>query len=206
MKKNLIIIIFLFITVLISGCSTKTTTDTDLVPTISTIFYPVEEITKQIVQNKVNVQLVIPRGIDPHSYEPTPNQIISFSNSEVFVTMGGMFEHIEDKIIETNPNIKIIDSTHHIYLIEDKYGHYEHLENYIEVEYHKEQNEVEYHLDITLPNPCYSIIENIEYIGENLVVDLSVEYTASEDMMCSQVLVETHYENEIKQSYELWNI
>lgn len=206
MTKKLIISLFLLITVLIAGCSNQTTDQSTSIPTISTIFYPVEEITKQIVQDKANVVVVIPQGSDPHSFEPTPNQIVTFANSQVFVTMDGMFEHIEEKIINTNSEIKIIDSTHHLHLIEDKHEHEEHTQNYIEIEYHKEHNEIKYHLDVTLPNPCYSVIENIEYVGEDLIIDLSIEYTAPEDMMCTQALVETHFESEIELNQEIHDI
>ncbi len=126
-KKYLVT--FILITVLIfSACtSSSTQTESQILEeveasensiSIVTTFYPVEEITKAIVGNLAEVSVLIGPGIEPHSYEPTPKQIVSLSNSDIFILMDGMFEHVEEELIEANPNLILIESTHNLELID----------------------------------------------------------------------------------------
>lgn len=106
---------------LFMGCSSTTNNyNLNNKSTIVTTFYPVEEITKNIVGNNFNVEVLIPLGIDPHSFEPRVKSIVELSKAGYFVTMGGMFAPIENKIIDANPSIKVIDSTKNINLLMKK--------------------------------------------------------------------------------------
>ena len=147
---------FIVLVVFITGCTTSnveenyTGTESNLVeekPTILTTFYPVEEITKAIVLDTSNVEVLVGAGVEPHSYEPTPSQILSFSKADVFVTMGGMFEHLEKEIVDTNSNIFIIESSHDVKLIKGE-EHDDHHDEHHEEEGHEEDHhEDEHHED-----------------------------------------------------------
>ena len=139
---------FIVLVVFITGCTTSnveenyTGTESNLVeekPTILTTFYPVEEITKAIVLDTSNVEVLVGAGVEPHSYEPTPSQILSFSKADVFVTMGGMFEHLEKEIVDTNSNIFIIESSHDVKLIKGE-EHDDHHDEHHEEEGHEEDH------------------------------------------------------------------
>ena len=149
---------FIVLVVFITGCTTSnveenyTGTESNLVeekPTILTTFYPVEEITKAIVLDTSNVEVLVGAGVEPHSYEPTPSQILSFSKADVFVTMGGMFEHLEKEIVDTNSNIFIIESSHDVKLIKgeehDDHSDEHHEEGHHEDEHHEEDHHEEEH-------------------------------------------------------------
>ena len=117
MKNKINLLLISIIILLFTGCTSNTlnnsttTNNLNQKPTIVTTFYPIHEITKQITQNTANVKILIPSGTEPHSFEPTPKQIIELSNSDIFITMGGMFHKIEEKITQSNTKIKIIQST-----------------------------------------------------------------------------------------------
>ena len=87
-------------------------------------FYPIQEITEAIALGSAEVLVLVPVGVDPHTYDPTPTQIVSLSKADVFIVMGGSFENIEEKILDANPNIKMIDATRTLELIgEDEHDH-----------------------------------------------------------------------------------
>lgn len=149
-KKYLVT--FILITVLIfSACtSSSTQTESQILEeveasensiSIVTTFYPVEEITKAIVGNLAEVSVLIGSGIEPHSYEPTPKQIVSLSNSDIFILMDGMFEHVEEELIEANPNLILIESTHNLELIDGEDHDHDHESEEHEEEDHEHEDE-----------------------------------------------------------------
>lgn len=85
-------------------------TEDDKLSIVAT-FYPLEEISSRVGGDKVRVNSVIPSGVEPHDYEPTPSDFTRLNNADMFVTIGLEFSPIEDKLIESsNKDLKVIDS------------------------------------------------------------------------------------------------
>ncbi|NUM35775.1 MAG: zinc ABC transporter substrate-binding protein [Candidatus Brocadiae bacterium] len=93
---------------------------------IATLF-PQYDFTRQIVQDKVKVVLLLPPGVEPHSYEPTPRDIIEITKSSVFVYTGEHMEPWAQKIVQQSrgKSILILDASKGIELMseEDHEGH-----------------------------------------------------------------------------------
>lgn len=149
MNKVLFIVMLVCSAFLVTGCTSTNTVQEVEKETIATTFFVTDEITKQIVGDKLNVELIIPKEISPHDYEPTPQQLVKLSKANTLVTLGGMFEHIEDEIVEVNSNIKIIESTHNIKLLTEEEGEHHH-EEHSENEHHDEEHDE--HSDETKEN------------------------------------------------------
>ena len=179
----------LLIGVLLASCSSTNTSQqsTKLAdenslsekPTIVTTFYPVEEISKAILGDTANVEVLVGSGVEPHSYEPTPTQIIELSKADSFVTMDGMFEHIEEAIIEANPSIKVIPATQNLPLLkneeEDEHDH--------EDEAHDEHEEEEHEHDHGEYDPhVWLSIENMKTMTQDVLDQLIVLYPEHKDM------------------------
>ncbi len=133
---------------LFAGCNTtqlsENTDNGNKVPTITGSFYPVSEIAKAIGQDTIKVNTIIPIGAEPHSFEPTAKQIVELSKSDAIITMEGMFENIEDKIIDSNKEIRIIDAAHNLELVEiteGEHNHEEHADEHHEKEEHGHEDE-----------------------------------------------------------------
>ncbi|MFT4244317.1 MAG: metal ABC transporter substrate-binding protein [Candidatus Woesearchaeota archaeon] len=132
LQKLVTFISILLLSVVIIGCSSPTSSSesTEGEITIATSFYATHEIVEAIVQDRASTQLMIPRGRDPHSYEPTPRLLQELSRADVFVTMGGMFESVEQALLNVNSNLIVIDSTHNINMIEGhSHDHDDHSHN-----------------------------------------------------------------------------
>jgi len=63
----------------------------------------------------VLVHILIPGGADPHSYEPTPRQLINLSASRIYVKVGTPTFPMESKylstLLERNPLMTVIDTS-----------------------------------------------------------------------------------------------
>lgn len=65
---------------------------------------PLKWLCDQIGSNNVKTQILVRKGQDPHTFEPTPRQIIALSQAKLFFTSGMLFEQkIADKL-EAIPN------------------------------------------------------------------------------------------------------
>ena len=150
---NKLYILLITLIVLISGC-TQVTEETQSLseqkPVITTSFYPVEEITKAIVQDTAEVKVLIGTGVEPHSFEPTPSQIVELSKSDAFIVMGGMFEEVEHSIIDATSELKVIEATHNVELIKgEEHDHHDHdmheKESHDEHEHESHEEEGDHH-------------------------------------------------------------
>ena len=82
-------------------------------------FYPLYEFTKQVGQDKVNVSLLIPPGIEPHDWEPTVNDLQKMHEADLIVINGIGFESWADDIDTVNSDVVIVDTSKGLSLILD---------------------------------------------------------------------------------------
>jgi len=64
---------------------------------------------KQIGQDLVKVDVMVPPGANPHTYEPRPRQMVAISKAKIYFAVGIEFEKANlKKIVSTNPNLKVV--------------------------------------------------------------------------------------------------
>lgn len=78
---------------------------------ISTTIYPLYEVVKQVGGDKVAVTNITPPGVEPHDYEPTPQQLATISKSAMVVHNGTMFEPWLGKFLSDYLGVKVSAST-----------------------------------------------------------------------------------------------
>jgi zinc transport system substrate-binding protein len=108
MKKTLIFLIasMLFLT-LMTGCAAEPEKDvpaaepakSDKIQVMATLF-PQYDFTRQIAGDKAEVTLLLPPGVESHSYEPTPSDIVKIGQSDLFIYTGKYMEAWSGKIID----------------------------------------------------------------------------------------------------------
>lgn len=113
---------FLFISVFfvsLIACSTKTK-ETEPVVTVSIL--PQKFFVNQIAGNWLNVNVMVPTGSSPATYEPTPKQMQSVSNSKLYFAIGhiGFEKAWMNKFKSINPKMKVVDTSKDLALIEEK--------------------------------------------------------------------------------------
>ncbi len=93
--------------------------------TIMTSIFPLEDWTKKIGGDYVDVTNVVPVGADAHSYEPTPNEMISVAEADAFIYNGAGIEAFADSIVGAveNQDVIVLEASGGVDLIEDNHDH-----------------------------------------------------------------------------------
>ncbi len=106
-RQNFLPAILIF--ALISACSPTPASDSpqaDSAILTSTTF--LADITRNIAGDRMKVVSLLPVGADPHSYQPTPQDIARIERSQLIVINGAEYEHFLEALIENNTDKKII--------------------------------------------------------------------------------------------------
>ncbi len=61
--------------------------------------FPYYDFVRQIAGDQVDLQMVIPAGMDSHSFEPTPADIRTIQHADVLISNGGTMEHWLDETL-----------------------------------------------------------------------------------------------------------
>lgn len=62
--------------------------------------YPLKDIAEQVGGDMVNVDFMVPSGASPHTFEPTPSDMIKISKAGIFVIIGSGLEFWAEKAIK----------------------------------------------------------------------------------------------------------
>jgi zinc transport system substrate-binding protein len=150
MKKSLIA---LTITVMLIFTGTscingeKEKNENEKIKVITTIL-PIKHFVEKVGGDKVEVELLIPPGSEPHTYELTPRQLVGISDADLYVKAGQIeFEKANlDKIKEQNEDMLMVNGSEGVELRELESHSHEHGNEH-EEDAHGESDEDEYKED-----------------------------------------------------------
>lgn len=127
----------------------------DKIVVITTLF-PLYDFSQIIGGEKAEVSLLLPPGVEPHSFEPKPSDIAKISKADVFVYTGEFMEPWAQDIIKgiSNKNIIVVDSSVGVNMISASAEHEEHGEH----EHH--HSEIDPHIWLDFDN-VKIIVDNI---------------------------------------------
>lgn len=74
-------------------------------------FYPMYEFSEKVGQEKVDVTLLVPPGVEPHDWEPTIKDVQSLQKADLIVINGIGFEGWVHDLEETNYQGVIVDTS-----------------------------------------------------------------------------------------------
>src|SRR5690554_1937931 len=95
-QKMIALMILATSLILISGCGID-----DDVPDIYASIYPIEYITKRIVEDDLVVKTIYPKGKDVHDYELSPKDMIKISKSKLVLYIGIGLEALIEQSLNT---------------------------------------------------------------------------------------------------------
>ena len=85
--------------------------------TVTTTIYPLYSIAKEVGGDKINLQNLIPFGVEAHGFDPTPSDMAKLSKSDIFITSSDSMEPWKDKIVKSlKIEEKIFDMSEHVKL------------------------------------------------------------------------------------------
>ena len=113
MKKLTIFLLLL----LLCGCITQQEKGEDKIKVVVSI-PPLYEFVKEIGKDRVEVEILLPPGANPHTFEPTPKQIKYLQNADLIIINGGGLEFWIDNLLKLKgTKAKVIDTSKGVQLI-----------------------------------------------------------------------------------------
>jgi zinc transport system substrate-binding protein len=104
---------------LLAGCSFQSPFLSKGKVRIVVSFYPLEFMVRQVAGDHAEVVTVIPSGLDPHDYDPTPKGLSEAYSGQLFLYSGASLEPWADRIrpeLESE-GIKVIKMSEHVDLL-----------------------------------------------------------------------------------------
>ncbi len=133
----------------------KKNTDNGKINITTTIFAPYDFV-RQIAGEKVNLSMLLPPGAESHSFEPTPQDIITIQNSDIFIYVGGETDKWVARILQSmnTADMEILSMMDTVDLVEeeivegmedDDHGHDHDGEHHDEEAEHEEHTDEDHH-------------------------------------------------------------
>jgi zinc transport system substrate-binding protein len=122
MKKSFIV---LFLLISLSFAHTALAEPIKVVVSI----HPLYDITKQIGKDNVLIKTLLPPAASPHTFEPTPKQMMELHDARIFIKIGAGLEFWAERIVKavSNKNLIVVDLSKDMPLIygthKHKHGH-----------------------------------------------------------------------------------
>ena len=109
MAKRVLILVMAIL--LLSGCADLVTPVETSSIQVAVSIPPQAWLVKRIAGDLVNVHTMVGPGDDPHTYEPTPAQMVALTKSDIYFTIGIEFEDAwMPKLSNSNQGMKVVAS------------------------------------------------------------------------------------------------
>jgi len=99
--KRRILCCWLLAALLLSGCGSRTVSEEDGRLDVVCSLFPYYDFVRAIGGEYVDAQLLIPAGRETHSFEPTPLDVITVAQADVFLYNGGESEYWVEEILDS---------------------------------------------------------------------------------------------------------
>src|SRR5271157_5283737 len=89
--------------------------------TVVASLFPLYDFAKNIGGDRADVSLLLPPGVEPHSFEPTPDDIIRLGKANIFIYTNNYMEPWINDILKgvNNPGLVIVNSSKYIKLLKE---------------------------------------------------------------------------------------
>lgn len=157
MKKIIAVLVTFFLIIgaifIAIGNTNNNMQKTDKITIVTSLFTEYDFV-KQIGKDKVEVKILLPPGTESHTYEPTPKDIVSINEADMFIYTSNQMEPWAEKIAESidSKNTIILQAGQDINLIEIEHEHEDRKDH--------EEHTADAHIWLD-PNNAIKMVENI---------------------------------------------
>jgi zinc transport system substrate-binding protein len=132
----------------LAACQKKEKTETAQKIQIITTLFPLYDFAKNIGQDKVEVVLLLPPGVEPHSFEPKPDDVVRINKADLFIYTGKVMEPWAADVLKglDNKNLVVVDSSKDISFMEEK-GDHPHEHDKEQGKSHEKEDEHKHEVD-----------------------------------------------------------
>lgn len=184
MKKILVSFSFILTLFLLCGCNAPYQKSDDKLVVVTTIF-PYYDFVRELGTSDIELHLLITPGMDSHSYEPTPSDLILLQNADLLIYTGGESEVWVEEILDglDTSGLSILCMMDYVELIEEEHDedhhHHDHGES---CSHDASEQDFEEHIEEGHSEDTHTKDEHSE--------DTHVEEGHSEDAHTSEIIVE----------------
>lgn len=166
---------------------------------VATIF-PQYDFARRIAGDRADINMLLKPGMEAHSYEPSPKDIIGISKCDLFLNVGGESESWLDSVLESadNPDMKIVSAMNCVEAIEEETSegmqsreHHHAHENESDSDHHHDEEEEEEEYDEhvwTSPMNAIAIVNEINRALCELDPDNAEYYCANTSEYVAELL------------------
>ena len=106
-----------------AGCARRPETTEDGRLKVVTTLFPYYDFVRQVAGDRVNLALVVPAGMDSHSFEPTPADMITIQEADVLICNGGEMEHWLSQVLDSidKSHMKIVTMMDYVDAVEEEH-------------------------------------------------------------------------------------
>ncbi len=120
-KRSFIATILMLTALFATGCLSAvaaTSAPAEKLNVITTLF-PLYDWARTIGGDTAEVTLILPPGVESHSFDPTPKDVIAINKADLFIYTGEYMEPWAEEVIQgtTDTNLLVVDSSHGIELM-----------------------------------------------------------------------------------------
>ena len=113
---------FIICALLIVGCTTKSDSDKK---TIFVTITPMQSIIEEITTGDFDIEVIVPKGASPETFEPTPKQVTSFSDAELIFSTG-IIDFEQSLVERISGDAEVVNLSNGIELIAGSCSHGNH--------------------------------------------------------------------------------
>ena len=133
--------------------------------TIVTTLFPLYDFTKNIVGDRASVTMLLPPGIEAHSFEPKAGDVLKVNTADLFIFTGKFMEPWADSLLKGADNKKlfVVDASKGVDLVEGDQEHRSHTQGKKEKNHDSESHahgKIDPHIWLDLAN-AQKMVTNI---------------------------------------------
>lgn len=121
MKRILSLGLALMLLIMSAGCTAqnRTAPTSTKKPLVFATFYPMYFLTERIGGDKVQIETLIPPGVEPHDWEPSPKTLASLSQASLLVANGLDMEPWLADLSQVAPDTKVLKVSERLSTLEN---------------------------------------------------------------------------------------
>lgn len=161
--------------------------DSGKISVVSTIF-PYYDFTRSIAGDNADLKLLLSPGSEPHSYDPSPSDIVAIENCDIFIYNGGESDEWVESVLDSieNKNMKVMRMMDYVDLLHEQSVDHDEHKHEEEHEEHDHGEEYDEHI--------WTSIKNAEKLTNEIYEELSEcdsankeEYTKNKDIYINKL-------------------
>ena len=162
---------------LLSGCHARVQDNEEeedgRLHVVATLF-PYYDFARQIGQVGIQLTMVVPAGMDSHSFEPTPADILTIQEADILICNGGAMEHWVDQVLEAvdTKNIAVVRGMDYVETVQEEIVEGMEDEEHDHDHHHQDEDdghEIEIEYDEHIWTSPVNAMTLVQVIGDTLI-------------------------------------